>query len=164
MTAYDDFDWTPHEALTRHAHCDTTWNHYLATKVHVEAADRAGTVWPTDGPGEVDPPLGPLHVINAIQPDTDPGSADNLARTAVLDHELKTLGLSAIPAIGASLDDSYQEHSRAVFGMTDPEARALGLRFGQVAVFAWAGPRWSLLACATERQHHQAWTWVADRY
>lgn len=162
MAAYDDFEWTLQEALAQHAHCDTTWNHYLATKVHVEAGDRAGTVWPADDGGEVDPPLGALHVINAIQPDTDPGSADNLARMAVLDHELKTLGLSAIPAIGASLDGSYQEQSRVVFGLTDTEARALGLRFGQVAVFAWAGPRWSLLACATERQQHRAWIWAGD--
>lgn len=162
MAAYDDFEWTPHEELARHARCDTTWNHYLATKVHVEAADRAGTVWPADDGGDVDPPLGPLHVVNAIQPDTDPRSADNLARMVVLDNELKILGLRAIPATGASLDGSYQEQSRAVFGMTDAEARALGLRFGQVAVFAWAGPRWSLFACATERQKRRAWRWAVD--
>ncbi|WP_071289517.1 DUF3293 domain-containing protein [Mycolicibacterium llatzerense] len=163
MAAYEDFDWTPREALSARAQCETTWHHYLATKVHFDAADCVGTVCPVDDGAEVDPPLGPLHVINAIQPDTDPCSADNLARMAVLDHELKVAELKAIPAVGASLDDSYREQSRAIFGLTDEEARALGLRFGQVAVFAWAGPTWSLLACASERQHHRAWTWVADR-
>lgn len=39
-------------------------------------------------------------------------------------------------------------------GLSNEEARQFGLRFGQVAVFAWQGPRWSLLASATDRETH----------
>jgi hypothetical protein len=78
---------------------------------------------------------------------------------AVLDRELQAARLTSIHAIGVSFDGNHREDSRAVFGLDDAYARELGLRFGQVAIFAWRGPRWSLLACATDRQVHRAWRW-----
>lgn len=109
------------------------------------------TVCPVEADGEDDPPLGGLHVVTAVQPNSLPTSDENLARIAVLDNELEAAGIRAIRAVGISFDGSHREESRAVFGLDDAEARCLGRRFGQVAVFAWTGPRWSLLA------------WVGDR-
>lgn len=135
----------------------------MQTAVEFDANGQAGTVWPLGSAetGCTRPPLGALHVITAIQPDTDPTVAENAARMNVLDRELQTAGITSIRAIGSSFDGIHREESRAVFGLDDDQARELGLRFGQVAVFAWRGPRWSLLACATDRQEHRSWRWEA---
>ncbi|TXI53447.1 DUF3293 domain-containing protein [Mycolicibacter arupensis] len=158
---HSDFQWTASSTLAQCTQGDYPWQHYLQTAVEFEGDRQAGTVWPVDC-GEIgceQPPLGPLHIITAVQPDSNPTSAENLARMAVLDHELQTAGIASITAIGVSFDGTHREESRAVFGLDDGQARALGLRFGQVAIFGWRGPRWSLLACATDRQEHRRWRW-----
>lgn len=158
---HGDFAWATSSALAQCAQLDFPWQHYLQTAVEFDADGQTGTVWPLDSAeiGCTHPPLGPLHVITAIQPDSDPTSAENAARMNVLDHELQAAGITAIRAVGVSFDRNHREDSRAVFGLDDDQALALGLRFGQVAVFAWRGPRWSLLACATDRQEHRGWRW-----
>lgn len=159
MSDYENFTWPTAEYLAVLASRDIPWNYYLQTKVRFEAPDQAGTAWPTKGVGGDVPPLGPLHVVTAVQPGSEPGSDDNAARMAVLDQELRDAGLRFIRVVGSSLDDAHSEDSRAVFGLDDAQARALGLRFGQVAVFAWSGPRWSLLACAADRRVDRGWRW-----
>ncbi|WP_149361147.1 DUF3293 domain-containing protein [Lolliginicoccus suaedae] len=166
MPHHSDLAWTPADKLAELAARDDPWKYYLDTVVRFYDGPLVGTVEPlTEGPGGEHPPAGPLHVITAIQPETDPSSpkptrGDILARMAVLDQELRAKGLHAIRAEGASRNGHHSEESRAVFGLTDQEARQLGLRFGQVAIFAWNGPRWSLLACAHDRATHQAWRWA----
>lgn len=161
MHAHGDFAWVDSCTLAHYAQRDFPWQHYLQTAVDFDVDGQVGTVWPLDLAeiGCTDPPLGPLHVITAIQPDGDPTSADSIARMAVLDRELHTHGIASGVAAGISFDGNHREDSRAVFGLDDDQARALGLRFGQVAIFAWQGPRWSLLACATDRQEHRGWRW-----
>ncbi|UHJ57097.1 DUF3293 domain-containing protein [Mycolicibacterium fortuitum] len=162
MLRHEDFTWTTAEELTAKAAGDDPWRYYEQTAVSFATSGPGGRVIPVaeDSGGE-DPPLGPLHVVTAIQPDGEPGSADSAARMAVLDQELAAFDIRSIPAVGASFDGEHSEESRAVFGLSDDQARQLGLRFGQVAVFAWCGPRWSLLACATDRQTHRRWRWIA---
>ena len=155
MPTYDDFEWVPPAELEKLANRDFPWRYYLATEVHFEV----GAVRPAeDGDGQ-DPPFGPLHVVTAIQPISDPDPVENATRMDVLDRELTNLGIRAIPVVGSSFDGTHREDSRAIFGLTDDEARELGARFGQVAVFAWRGPRWSVLACAPERSAHSRWRW-----
>lgn len=158
---YGDFQWTPSATLAHLAQGELPWRHYLQTAVEFTGGSQVGTVWPIDADvgGGDQPPLGSAHVITAIQPNTEPTSADNVARMAVLDRELQTEDITAIRAIGVSFDGHHREDSRAIFGLDDERARELGLRFGQVAIFAWRGPRWSLLACATDRQAHRGWRW-----
>lgn len=158
---HGDFAWTASSVLAQCAQRDFPWQYYLQTAVEFDADGQAGTVWPLDSAEicSTRPSLGPLHVITAIQPDTDPASADNVARMNVLDRELLAAGITSIRAVGRSFDGIHREDSRAVFGLDDDRARVLGLRFGQVAVFAWRGPRWSLLACAIDRQEHRGWRW-----
>lgn len=104
------------------------------------------------------PPFGPLHVVTAIQPDPEPDNVSR-ARMLVLDRHLHAAGIRSMPAVGSSITGDHSEDSRAVFGLTDQQARDLGAAFGQVAVFAWNGPRWCLLACAGDRQSHRGWQW-----
>ncbi|CAM3018346.1 DUF3293 domain-containing protein [Prescottella defluvii] len=158
---YEDFAWTPSEQLAALAESDTPWQYYLRTRVRFDPEGPSGTVWPLSDhqQGGDTPPLGRLHVITAVQPDADPDSDDSLARMALLDRSVREAGLRSIRAVGSSFDGAHSEDSRAVIGLDDAQARELGARFGQVAVFAWNGPRWSLLACATERETHRPWRW-----
>lgn len=156
---YADFAWTPPHVLAQLAQGSTPWEFYLNTMVRFEMAEGGGAVRPAaEGRGQADPPFGPLHVVTAIQPDPEPDAMCH-ARMGVLDRYLQAAGIRSMPAVGSSLTGDHSEDSRAVFGLTDNQARDLGTRFGQVAVFAWHGPRWSLLACAGERQSHQGWRW-----
>ncbi len=160
MSGHEDFTWDSAEHLARLASCDTLWEHYLQTRVRFEAAGQVGTLWPVDSAvGGNRPPLGPLHVVTAVQPNSEPCSVDIMARMGVLDQELDDAGIRSIRAVGSSFDGTHSEDSRAVFGLDNAQARALGVWFGQVAVFAWSGPRWSLLGCATERRTDRGWRW-----
>lgn len=159
VSDYADFTWVSTQRLADLAGRDLPWGHYLQTRVHLEDPGQAGTVWPSENSTEDSSPLGPLHVVTAIQPDSEPGSNDSAARMAVLDQELRDAGIRSIRAIGSSFDGLHSEDSRAVFGLDDAQARALGVRFGQVAVFGWSGPRFSLLACATGRRVDRGWRW-----
>lgn len=162
VQTYDDFKWTGADELARLAGEATPWRYYERTAVHFDMPGQGGRVVPVSGVGGSREllPLGPLHVVAAVQPDGDPDSVDSAARLAVLDRELHASGVRSFRAVGSSLDGGHAEESQAIFGLSDQRARELGLRFGQVAVFAWSGPRWSLLSCATDRQTHRGWTWI----
>ena len=144
------------------AQCTTPWEWYLATKVYIYTSELSGIVCPVESDGEDDPPLGQLHVITAVQPQSEPDSDESMARIGVLDRELKAAGICSIRAVGASFDGKHREESRAVLGLDDAQARRIGRRFGQVAVFSWTGPRWSLLATARDRETHRSWRWDAS--
>ncbi len=137
----------------------TPWEWYLATNVRIETPELSGVVHPAESEGDTDPPMGPLHVVTAVQPESEPGSEDNIARMGVLDRELKAAGLRVTHAVGVSFDGQHSEESRAVFGLDDAGAREIGCRFGQVAFFSWRGPRWSLLASVGDREVHRGWRW-----
>jgi hypothetical protein len=131
--------------------------------VRIETPDITGTVQPAArASGANRPPLGPLHVITAVQPDSDPASADNSARMMLLDNELSAAKLHYAVALGSSFDGEHREVSRAVFGLDDTAARQLGERFGQVAVFCWRGAVWSLQACVSDDRRDRPWHWLAE--
>ncbi|MFM8858469.1 MAG: DUF3293 domain-containing protein [Actinomycetota bacterium] len=156
---HGDFSWVATSELRRLATAKTPWNYYLATEVYISTPELAGVVRPVVDKGLVEPPFGPLHVVSATQPGSDPDSYESVERLAVLDQELQDRCIESVPAIGGSFDGKYQEQSRAVFGLDDFAARALGARFGQVAIFSWKGPWWSLLACTDPRKERHAWRW-----
>jgi hypothetical protein len=158
---YDDFEWTSEDRLRELTVSDTPWRYYRDTEVRIETRECTGTVRPLVGAvGGDEPPLGPLHVITAFQPDPD---VHGLARMVILDNELRAAGLTIATAVGSSFDGEHCEPSRAVFGLDDAAARRWGRRFGQVAVFAWSGPNWTLLACATDCREDRPWTWRTER-
>ena len=159
MHVYEDFSWVSPGKLERLSAANEPWSFYLETMVHFQTAGVTGVVRPVRGGGSDQPPLGPLHVISATQPGSEPNSKESAARLAVLDVELRNAGIGSIRAIGSSFDGQHQEDGRALFGLSDSEACELGRRFGQVAVFAWHGPLWSLLACASNRRTDSYWLW-----
>ena len=159
---YENFSWTSPARLEELAQAEKPWNDYLATTVYLESARLKGCVQPTAHGGDDHPPMGPLHVITAIQPDADPQSNESSAGVQILRQYLATAKKTSIRAVGSSFDGTYREESCAVFGLDDSRARKIGRKFGQVAIFAWRGPRWSLIACATEKQTHMAWRWQAS--
>lgn len=158
--SYEDFTWVARLELEERAERDEPWCFYLDTEVFLKSANRSGIVRPAVSGGSCRPPFGGLHVVSATQPGEDPDSERSQQRLTILDQELKAADLRWIHAVGSSMHGKHSEESRAVFGLDDDRARALGRRFGQIAVFAWRGPRWSLLACAAAREDHRSWTWT----
>jgi hypothetical protein len=158
---YEDFAWTAPWQLRQRAQDTALWDLYRQTEVRFDTPELVGCVRPVDEDGSDLPPLGSVHVISATQPDSDPTSEDTVLRLALLDHELRQNGVRTIPAVGASFSGDYREPSRAIFGVDEIFARALGVRFGQVAIFSWRGTKWSLLACAADQQDDRPWQWTA---
>jgi hypothetical protein len=106
MPMYDDFSWTPPAELEEVALRNIPWRYYLETEVHIETTDVNGTVRPVDSGSGKFPPLGPLHVIAAVQP--GPAQNDqNCARMTVLDRELRSAGIEAVRSVGSSFDGSH---------------------------------------------------------
>ncbi len=139
-------------AVSRFAQ-STPWSHYLCAVVDI--AFPAHSIRVTRSPGGVSGLPYPLHSAETIHIVTafNPGGRNVTARANLrAQHELlrsvSVRGLQWWPAVGGDLDDSHAEISAAVVGMDDAQARALGRRFGQDAVFAWSPSSWRLLACA----------------
>lgn len=158
---YGDFEWPTAAQLRQLTASETPWRHYLDTMVRIETPNLTATVHPAArASGANRPPLGPLQVITAVQPESDPASTDKLARMFLLDKELRAAGLQFASAIGSSMYGTHSEQSRAVFGLDDTDARRLGERFGQVAVFGWRGPVCSLQVCVANDRRDRPWQWV----
>ncbi|WP_328561014.1 DUF3293 domain-containing protein [Streptomyces coelicoflavus] len=105
----------------------------------------------------------PMHIITAFNPRgsstpvrTNLRAQDELLRTLVL------RGLHWWPAVGGDLVGTHAEISAAVIGMNDFQARGLGRRFGQDAVFAWSPTSWRLLDCADVVRDTVAAGWHVD--
>lgn len=147
--SHADFTWVAAPELERLADSEDLWRSYRDTEVYLKSATRSGTVHPVDIEGSHRPPFGALHIISSTQPGETPGSKKSGRRLTVLRQELLAADLTSIQAVGSSIHGGYSEEGRAIFGLDDDRARALGCRFGQVAIFSWHGPHWSLLACVS---------------
>lgn len=89
-----------------------------------------------------------VHVVTA----SDPGAArltgpENRARHAALAAEVARRGLTATETRTGAADGTHAETGLLVVGLSDDEARALGTRFAQDAVFRWDRESWSVLPC-----------------
>ena len=107
--------------------------------------------WP-DG---LDPPV---VVVTAWNPDGVPAPpGDNRANHRRLVAELGRLGLTSWPAVGRDLDSPHHEEGVAVSGLTEAEGVALGLRYGQAAVYVWTRDDWSVVSCTDRRRRSSGW-------
>ena len=161
--AHEDFKWAAPTRLAELAEDEELWGHYLRTAVYLESSRLQGSVRPAGQQGGVHPPLGPLHVITAIQPGADPRSDESAVRLQVLRRYLASAKKVSIRAVGSNVEGTYSEEGCAVFGLTDNRARKIGRKFGQVAIFAWRGPNWSLIACAADQQTNMTWQWEPSK-
>lgn len=158
VTAPEDggaLDWPDESELAARASDDRLWHEYAATTVRMELPSGAVLLTPARERGDRQPPAGPLHVVSACDPGSRGERRHDAVRTSLLQVALD--GCLTYQAVGASADGRHAEDSLAVAGLTDEHARALGRRFGQVAVFAWSGATWSVLACATNRRTDLGW-------
>ncbi|MFG3207711.1 DUF3293 domain-containing protein [Streptomyces sp. NPDC048192] len=90
-----------------------------------------------------------IHIVTAFNPRGRNASVRaNLRAQRELLRILAFRGLQWWPAVGGDAAGTHAEISAAVTGMDDAQARALGRRFGQDAVFAWSLTSWRLLSCA----------------
>jgi hypothetical protein len=77
-------------------------------------------------------------------------SAANAAANAVLREALEALGCSPIRALGADPNSDHAEESWCVTGLTDTQARQIGAKFGQWAVFRISMSEQVVLGCFGE--------------
>ncbi len=115
---------------------------YLATVVTIHDA---GAWRPAH---EVAARLGTLHVITAWNPgDERPSREVNDSANEALRAELAARGLAPLPALGSDPNSPHAEESWAVTGLDDRDARELGAKYRQVAVFRITAARQTVLGC-----------------
>jgi len=143
--------WPEDDVLRELAGNDELWRAYCAATVRFDLPSGRVHLTPRPVPSTGVPPVGDLHVLTACDPASSGCRGEDVVRMELLRAELD--GLTWYPAEGGDLDAQHDpEPSIAAQGLTDRQARELGQQFGQVAVFAWSGRRWSVLACATPRR------------
>lgn len=123
------------------------------TSVCVRAApevdDRAWP-WPT---------VQTVHILTAWDPGLQrPGLARNRARQAELEAELGLFGVPLWAAFGVDIGSGRREEGVAVVGAQESDVLALGARYGQDAVFAWAPTEWAIVACTDGGRLVSGWT------
>ncbi|MEU6343246.1 DUF3293 domain-containing protein [Streptomyces sp. NPDC046977] len=130
------------------------WSCYLRAVVDIAFPARTLRVAPGSAPHGVRGLPYPLaggqtiHIVTAFDPAgrATPAEANLRAQHALHDH-IRAAGRRWWPAVGGDRAGTHGEISAAVAGWDDTQARALGRRFGQDAVFAWSPTSWRLLAC-----------------
>ncbi|WP_330460368.1 DUF3293 domain-containing protein [Streptomyces sp. NBC_00820] len=145
----------PHWDLYRHAVVDIR---FPDLSVRVEPRPRGTAL------GHFPEPAGTaaVHVVTAWNPRglTAP-DADNARAQGLLLDEVRRRGLTWWAAVGGDAPGTHREESVAVTGLSDAEARALGYRFGQDAVFAWSADAWRVLACDSDASDVNGWAVTA---
>ena len=143
------------------------WDAYLTTEVSIDVPGGAVRVFPA-------PPLqasGPypdaegraIAVITAYNPGgVVADAAENERAQQALEDELTRLGLPFWPAAGASPDWRHVEPSVAVPGLAEPDALALGARYGQEAIFMLTPASRKVIDCTTGRRTMTGWVIVAE--
>lgn len=119
---------------------------YLKTCVFMKNNDCLAPVSPADfqhGDG--------AHVITAWNPGGQRLEApDNTAADSQLRDHLDRRELEPVRVRGADPSSDHYEDGWLVHGLRDDEAREIGAKFGQVAVFRLANARQTVLACTDE--------------
>jgi hypothetical protein len=118
------------------------------------AEDADATAWPW-------PTARPVHVLTAWDPGpARPGRTVNRARQAALEADLRRLDAVLMPAVGVDPLTGRSEEGVAVRAVPEPTVLALGVRYGQDAVFAWTPAEWAVVACRGGRRLVSGWSLV----
>lgn len=92
------------------------------------------------------------HVITAFNPmSEDRPLEENRAANRELEAALLDTGRKYCPAVNRSPEGDWEEPGFAIEGLTREEARELGRRFGQYAVFEIGRHELRVVACFEER-------------
>jgi hypothetical protein len=104
------------------------------------------------------PTIQTVHILTAWDPGLQrPGLGHNRMRQAALQAELGRIGVPFWTAIGVDTGTRRREEGVAVVGLPEPDILALGARYGQDAVFAWAPAEWAIVACRDGRRLVSGW-------
>ena len=99
-----------------------------------------------------------IHVLTAFNPAGRTVSPeDNERAHNVLLRELNRRSVTWWRATGGDPYGTHTEKSAAVIGLTEADAREIGQRFGQDAVFAWTPRTWRLLSCVSDQVQESGW-------
>lgn len=151
-----------------HATQPAQWPFYLRAVVDIDFPTHSLRVAPTPVPHGVSGLPYPLpggrtiHIVTAFNPAGCEATAEaNLRAQRELQHHVRVTGRQWWPAVGGDRAGTHREISAAIAGLDDTQARALGRRFGQDAVFAWSPASWRLLACAPTARDATTADWHA---
>jgi hypothetical protein len=110
--------------------------------LRVRSAPQADeTTWPW-------PDERPVHVLTAWDPGPErPGRDINRVRQAALEADLGLLSVPLLAAVGVDPVTGRREEGVAVRGLPEEQVLALGVRYGQDAIFAWTPAAWAVVAC-----------------
>ena len=101
----------------------------------------------------------PVHLLTAWDPGPErPGVDINRMRQAALQADLELLSGQLLVAIGVDSATGRREEGLAVRGVPEAEVLALGVRYGQDAVFAWTPAEWAIVACQGGRRLASGWS------
>jgi hypothetical protein len=138
------------------------WDAYVSAELRIETPDGPVHVYPAPAlqtTGQYpDPERWPIAVITAYNPagaDADPEG--NVAAQHALVAEVDRRGLTWWPAAGADPSWTHAEESVAIPGLSQPDARELGAKFGQEAIFMLSPTGLRVIDCATGRMSMTGW-------
>jgi hypothetical protein len=108
----------------------------------------------------------PVHILTAWDPGEDrPGDPENRVQQAALEADLRHVTRELWSTVGVDAVSGHREEGVAVRGVSDAEARALGARYRQDAIFVWTPDAWVITACNGERRVALGWSvapsWLA---
>ncbi len=110
----------------------------MGVRAAPDVEDRAWP-WPT---------VETVHILTAWDPGQQrPGLVHNRARQTALEAELRLFRVPLLRAIGVDAGTHRREEGVAVVGVAESDVLALGARYGQDAVFAWAPAEWAIVSC-----------------
>jgi hypothetical protein len=143
------------------------WDAYLTTEVRIDVPGGAVRVFPApplQASGQYPDAEGrAIAVITACNPGgVAADAAENERAQQALEEELARLGVPFWHAAGASPDWTHVEPSVAVPGLAEPDALALGARYGQEAIFMLTPASRKVIDCATGRRTMTGWVIVAE--
>ena len=101
----------------------------------------------------------PVSILTAWDPGEErPGDEENRVRQAALEADLGLLTGARWATVGIDPKSGHREEGVAVRGVAEGEARALGGRYGQDAIFVWTPHSWVVMACRGERRLALGWS------
>jgi hypothetical protein len=141
------------------------WTAYATAVVDLAPPDRAPLRVVPDDPDAVGEWPGGLAAPVVVVTAWNPGgrrlrAEENGVRHHALVAELAARGLDRWPATGREVPGGHHEEGVALPGLTEPEATALGRRFGQAAVYLWTPGAWEVVACTGNRRVTLGWRLV----
>ena len=119
---------------------DQLWDGFARAVVRIGFAEGTRVLRPRNEPGAVDefPFADAVHIVSACNPSgASADDASNAAASAALAELAAKLGVLTLSTIGSGSDGSIPEPGVLFEGISREDAVALGVRFGQSAVYEW---------------------------